>query len=69
MQAYPAGVRAQAIDMKGNLVDDFLFQKTDRMLHTCNAPSPAATSSLPIGRYIVEQFSEMLKSWIKPKEA
>ena len=59
---YPAGVRAQAIDLQGNLIDDFLFQSSERILHTCNAPSPAATSSLPIGRYIVEQFNQRMKS-------
>ncbi len=59
--AYPAGVRAQAVDQQGKFVDDFLFKQTLRTLHTCNAPSPAATSSLPIGSYIVEQFTAMLK--------
>ena len=34
---------------------DFLFAETDRMLHVCNAPSPAATSALPIGRPLAEQ--------------
>ncbi len=57
---HPAGVRAQAIDLNGNLIDDFLFVDTPRMMHTCNAPSPAATSSLPIGNYIVQKFEEKL---------
>ncbi len=53
---YPAGVRAQAVDKTGKFIQDFLFVESNRSLHTCNAPSPAATSSLPIGRYIVTQF-------------
>lgn len=58
IKPYSAGVRAQAVDLKGNLVNDFLFLQTERMLHTCNAPSPAATSSLPIGQHIVKLFKE-----------
>ncbi|WP_412065626.1 L-2-hydroxyglutarate oxidase [Rhizobium sp. SYY.PMSO] len=50
-----AGIRAQAVMRDGRLEHDFLFLKTDRMLHVCNAPSPAATSSIPIGRDIVER--------------
>lgn len=52
---HPAGVRAQAVNSKGEFVEDFLFIESERMLHTCNAPSPAATSSLPIGDYIAEK--------------
>jgi len=59
---YRAGVRAQAVDESGNFIHDFLFVESERILHTCNAPSPAATSSLPIGKYIVERFSEKFKS-------
>jgi L-2-hydroxyglutarate oxidase len=51
-----AGVRAQACDSKGNLLDDFAFVKSDRILHVCNAPSPAATASLAIGEKITEMF-------------
>lgn len=47
-----AGVRAQAIDKSGNLVDDFVFEETENALHVLNAPSPAATASLAIGRHI-----------------
>ena len=50
-----AGVRAQALASDGSLVDDFLFVDSPRTLHVCNAPSPAATSSLPIGRAIAER--------------
>ncbi len=49
----PAGVRAQAINQKGDLIDDFVIRKIDNMIHVINAPSPAATSSLAIGSYIV----------------
>ncbi|MCL4114409.1 UNVERIFIED_CONTAM: hypothetical protein GTU68_041299 [Idotea baltica] len=62
LKTYPAGVRAQALGKDGKLVDDFLFKTTSRALHTCNAPSPAATSSLPIGEYIVEQFEKEIFS-------
>ncbi len=47
-----AGVRAQAIDAAGNLLDDFAFAETPRAVHVVNAPSPAATASLAIGRSI-----------------
>jgi L-2-hydroxyglutarate oxidase len=47
-----AGVRAQALENSGKLVDDFLIIPGDRTLHVCNAPSPAATSSLEIGKAI-----------------
>jgi L-2-hydroxyglutarate oxidase len=47
-----AGVRAQAVDATGALVDDFRIVEADRMLHVLNAPSPAATASLAIGRTI-----------------
>lgn len=49
-----SGVRAQALDVHGNLLDDFQFAYTDGMVHVCNVPSPAATASLAIGRYIVQ---------------
>jgi L-2-hydroxyglutarate oxidase len=51
-----AGVRAQALMPDGKLVDDFLIVKGDRSIHVCNAPSPAATSSLEIGKAVVEQI-------------
>jgi (S)-2-hydroxyglutarate dehydrogenase len=49
------GIRAQAVLSDGTLVHDFLFEETARMLHVCNAPSPAATSAIPIGRMIAEK--------------
>lgn len=45
-----AGVRAQAVDRDGRIIDDFLFSGHGRTLHVLNAPSPAATAALPIGR-------------------
>jgi len=48
-----AGVRAQALTRDGQLVDDFVFSATERALHVRNAPSPGATSSLAIARYVV----------------
>lgn len=51
-----AGVRAQALTMEGKLVDDFLFLKTERALHVCNAPSPAATASFAIAERILENI-------------
>ena len=49
---HEAGIRAQAVKKDGTLIHDFLFVETDRMLHVCNAPSPAATSAIPIARMI-----------------
>ena len=56
-----AGVRAQALTSDGQLVDDFLWVTGQNMLHVCNAPSPAATASLEIGRNIVERVVESSK--------
>lgn len=50
-----AGIRAQAVDARGQLLHDFAFEQTERMLHVLNAPSPAATSALPIGEMIVDR--------------
>ncbi len=54
----PAGVRAQALSSDGKLVDDFLILESERMIHVCNAPSPAATASLNIGNTIVDRLSD-----------
>ena len=51
-----SGVRAQAVDKKGNLLDDFVFEDGNQSLHVLNAPSPAATSSLAIGEYIAKKI-------------
>jgi L-2-hydroxyglutarate oxidase LhgO len=48
-----SGVRAQALSINGKLIDDFHFVYTQGMIHVCNVPSPAATASLAIGKYIV----------------
>jgi L-2-hydroxyglutarate oxidase len=56
---YPAGVRAQAVARDGTLIHDFLFVNTHRTFHVCNAPSPAATSAIPIGAYIVDRAEEI----------
>jgi L-2-hydroxyglutarate oxidase len=57
---YRAGIRAQAVLRDGTLVHDFIFEETPRMLHVCNAPSPAATSALPIGAMIVERLAKKI---------
>ena len=53
-----SGVRAQALDKSGRLLDDFYFAYRDRILHVGNVPSPAATASLVIGREIVSRLLE-----------
>jgi (S)-2-hydroxyglutarate dehydrogenase len=55
----PSGVRAQALDSEGALVDDFVVHQADGILHVRNAPSPAATSSLAIGSLIADRWEEM----------
>jgi L-2-hydroxyglutarate oxidase len=57
LQAAPAGVRAQALQRDGSMVDDFLLLENESGLHVCNAPSPAATSSLNIGKLIAERMA------------
>lgn len=59
LRPYPAGVRAQAVTKQGELVHDFLFVNSARTLSVCNAPSPAATSAIPIGKYIVEKVKAL----------
>lgn len=54
IQPAGAGVRAQAVDPSGKLVDDFFIRQAPRMIHVLNAPSPAATASISIGRTIAE---------------
>ncbi|MFG2515137.1 L-2-hydroxyglutarate oxidase [Streptomyces sp. NPDC048584] len=58
----PAGVRAQAVLRDGALVDDFLIQETPRAVHVLNAPSPAATASLPIGREVARRALTTLEA-------
>lgn len=56
----PSGVRAQALAADGSLVDDFVIERTGRILHVRNAPSPAATSSLAIGSFIADRAEREL---------
>ena len=54
----PCGIRAQVLARDGSLVDDFLMERDGNVLHVLNAPSPAATASLAIGRRIVDRLDE-----------
>ena len=56
-----SGVRAQAVSPDGSLVDDFKISVTDGAIHVLNAPSPAATASLAIGRHIAGLAAETFK--------
>jgi L-2-hydroxyglutarate oxidase len=60
IEPFGSGVRAQAVERSGALVDDFRFVQAERMIHVLNAPSPAATASLAIGRTIAEMAA---KQW------
>jgi L-2-hydroxyglutarate oxidase len=55
-----AGVRAQAVDARGNLVDDFVIERAGKTVHVLNAPSPGATASIAIGRHIAAQVGPIL---------
>jgi (S)-2-hydroxyglutarate dehydrogenase len=55
----PSGIRAQALDRDGRLVDDFVVHRTGRALHIRNAPSPAATSSLALAKLIADQAEDL----------
>jgi (S)-2-hydroxyglutarate dehydrogenase len=55
LRPHPAGIRAQAVLRDGTLVHDFLVHESPRQLHVANAPSPAATSALPIGSMVAER--------------
>lgn len=57
-----AGVRAQAVLRDGTLVDDFLIREGPRTVHVLNAPSPAATASLPIGREVARRALAVLEA-------
>lgn len=57
LKPVPAGIRAQALLPDGSLVDDFLIRSEGHVINVCNAPSPAATSSLNIGKLIVDQLA------------
>jgi L-2-hydroxyglutarate oxidase len=55
---YEAGIRAQAVRRDGTLLHDFLIERTPRMTHVLNAPSPAATAAFPIGRHIASEVAQ-----------
>jgi L-2-hydroxyglutarate oxidase len=61
LQPYPAGIRAQAVSKDGTLIHDFLFAESSRSLHVCNAPSPAATSAIPIGEYLCQKVKDTFR--------
>jgi (S)-2-hydroxyglutarate dehydrogenase len=56
---HPPGIRAQAVMRDGSLVHDFLIRNTARTVHVCNAPSPAATSAIPIAEYVAERAGKV----------
>jgi L-2-hydroxyglutarate oxidase len=56
LRPYEAGIRAQAVHRDGTLLHDFLIERTARMTHVLNAPSPAATAAFPIGQYIAREM-------------
>jgi len=55
-----SGVRAQALDARGGLIDDFRIARSERAIHVLNAPSPGATASMPIGERIAAMAAEVL---------
>jgi (S)-2-hydroxyglutarate dehydrogenase len=61
LEPAPSGVRAQAVAPDGSMVDDFLIVEDERAVHVNNAPSPAATASLEIGRVVAERVMARLR--------
>jgi L-2-hydroxyglutarate oxidase LhgO len=61
LEPAPAGVRAQAVTRDGQLLDDFLIEESGSVINVCNAPSPAATSALNIGRTIADRLLPKLR--------
>lgn len=61
LQPGGAGVRAQAVDNTGKLVDDFVIEEAGRSVHVLNAPSPGATASLAIGRHVADRVEAVLR--------
>jgi L-2-hydroxyglutarate oxidase len=57
----PAGIRAQAVSPEGALVDDFLIEENERIINVCNAPSPAATASINIGKTILAKLANRIQ--------
>jgi len=62
LEPAPAGIRAQAVDRDGSMVDDFRFMSSSGCVHVLNAPSPAATAALEIGRHVVSEADRLLSS-------
>jgi len=60
LEAAPSGVRAQALSRDGNLVDDFMIRETGSVVNVCNAPSPAATAALNVGRLVADRLQPHL---------
>ncbi|MFN2136459.1 MAG: L-2-hydroxyglutarate oxidase [Candidatus Promineifilaceae bacterium] len=60
LERAPAGIRAQALQRDGSMMDDFAFQESARIVNVINAPSPAATASLAIGQTVGEQLAAHL---------
>jgi len=65
IEAGGAGVRAQALEPNGKLVDDFRIVEANKMVHVLNAPSPAATASLSIGRTIADLVKKKFEKEVK----
>ena len=59
LEPHPAGIRAQAVMRDGTLAHDFMIRNTARTVHVCNAPSPAATSAMPIAGHIARVATEV----------
>ena len=57
---YRSGIRAQAVSTDGTLIEDFYIRTTARSFHVCNAPSPAATSAMPIAHHLVSKIEQDL---------
>ncbi len=51
-----------AVKSDGTMIEDFLFSESARSLHVCSAPSPAATSAIPIGKYICDKIDENMSN-------
>ncbi len=61
LESADSGIRAQACDKSGNLIDDFDIRRYGKLIHVCNAPSPAATASLAIGKAISNNVIKLIK--------
>ncbi len=64
-----SGIRAQAVDRQGNLVDDFRIVHRERQVHVLNAPSPAATASLAIGRHVADRVEGRIDGWDEEEDS